>query len=417
MFNYMNDLIAKEYSCSSNSILCDYVIRKIYRSNVVVLTVGCGTATESTISDKGNNVFPIGTAHLLEHLIMSNHLLVNRIIEKHGVILNAVTTYNKTYFTASGFEDVHNFMEDFLTLIFNPNILQKTIDTEKDIVRRELETQVSAKGNSYYKVLYKVLVQMMFNDEFLSYDVIGDSESINTITKQHLIELFKSRYHRNNIATSFFFIQNEDMNFLLRYIQNHLPVQSCVYPEIEKSKNTFERNLILDKKENDKCSHFIMGIKDYRENIHLKDYLLKQIIIMRLFSPLSSLITKAFNSKLINNNHQYKIQEFKRTYNVIFFAESVNPLVLREYVKREVFELAEKGIDEKELRNIKEQIIIKLLHIMETPINYCKFNSDLMLKNGNLNIYMKHLSGISLEEINREMKGFITAENIYTIIR
>ncbi|MCD7779188.1 MAG: insulinase family protein [Candidatus Gastranaerophilales bacterium] len=194
---------------------CGHKIIFAYKKGSLI-NISSWVKTGSINENDGNN----GISHFLEHLMFkgtSKHKAgeFDRTLESKGAIVNAATwkDYTFYYVTIPKGSDNRNF-KDTLELhadmmldpvipdneigepfdINNPNIKTKR---ERHVVIEEIRMR---KDQPWTKVYNQVNANMYSNHPYKR-DVIGNEQIISTVTRQTVLDYYKTHYTPNNITT------------------------------------------------------------------------------------------------------------------------------------------------------------------------------------------------------------------------
>ena len=177
-------------------------MKVIYKKNQSMLTtivVGfqAGSALES------QNDFPAGTAHYLEHMMFKgtkkrDSFAMSREIAFHGGDSNAYTSHEQVCFFVTipsdkfgiGVEILHDMLTD-------PLFPQEEFEKERQVI---LEEHASL-NESIYSVMSRHFMGSFFSN-YLSKEIIGTEESINSITLDDVKRFYNSFYNKENMVIS-----------------------------------------------------------------------------------------------------------------------------------------------------------------------------------------------------------------------
>lgn len=198
--------------------------------------------------------FPAGIAHFLEHKMFEDEGMdVMDQFSSMGANVNAFTSYNETayYFTTSG--DPIPPLHLLLDFVQKLNISSESVEKEKGIIVQEL--------NMYQQMSDSRLLMETFSSLFvnhpLKYDVGGDSESVNSITKEQLEECYEINYHPNTMI--FVGVSSIDPEILLKEIKENqsskqfasikkVKREECVEPkQVERTNFSFKMDVSMPK--------------------------------------------------------------------------------------------------------------------------------------------------------------------------
>lgn len=141
-------------------------------------------------------VEPFGVAHLLEHMVFKgtekrNAQQISEDIEKYGGYMNAETSFDYTrYFTTIPYENWKKGSEVICDISFNSTIPDKEFSLEKKVVQEELKMYADDSSSHVNDMLLREMFKSYPNRQTLG----GTVESVEKITKNHLID-FKNKYY------------------------------------------------------------------------------------------------------------------------------------------------------------------------------------------------------------------------------
>lgn len=157
-----------------------------FREVCGMVSVGFGaidSKCDGTEVDKLVNL-PLGIAHFLEHRLFEKEELgeMSHLFSEKGADVNAYTGFTHTnyYFSAS-----QNVLENTLLLrqlICQPYFTDETVEREKSIIAQEIDLYLD---DADYR-LYASVLENLYPDTPLAYDIAGTKESIGRVTKEDL---------------------------------------------------------------------------------------------------------------------------------------------------------------------------------------------------------------------------------------
>ena len=163
------------------------------KSTSVGVWVNVGTRSET----KHNN----GVAHFLEHLVFKGAAgrdakQIAEEADSRGIYLNAATSYEKTGFFARCLKDeaisAFNLCAD---LVLEPKLDKNDIELEKNVVLHEIK-----EANDDAEDRANVLNQSAsFRNQALGMPILGDEQSLKSLTQEKIIEFHKSYSKPQNI--------------------------------------------------------------------------------------------------------------------------------------------------------------------------------------------------------------------------
>ncbi len=221
----------------------------IHKDNFLTTSCAFGTRFGSLdikqcFEGKEYNFNP-GIAHFLEHkLFESEDKDIFSTFSKLGCSVNAFTSYKYTvyYFetTNKKIEEPLNLLLDFVQDL---DITDENVEKEKGIINQELAMY---QQKAEYRLVNEAYISM-YEKVPIKYDIGGDFNSVNKITKDELELCYKLNYHPNNMI---------------------LCITSAIDPE--KLISIVKEN--QDKKHFDDCGKVTTIFDEEKENVVRKEY-------------------------------------------------------------------------------------------------------------------------------------------------
>lgn len=370
------------------------------------------------VYNKLNNKFkeevkniPFGTAHLLEHVVLNE---LNERLKIKGcnniVNFNARTEKDKTTYEFV----VKDNMESTILLIVN-NFL--SLDIRNDIICKEknivLNEYFNNKGNFERQALINLLT-CMFGEKCIGEDPLGDEESISTIERNILREVYENIYTFSNLEL--IIVGKVDVNSLINKLfeeqinfrKSTMIVEGhCVKPNLADNNSVTIRNSFL---KND-----IFAVS-FRSPVHLftSKQFFKIDICLKIL--LEILILKINNNSKCNNwgnlyggvftNGELGYLYLKGAGNVKSFLEILN-IVLDE-IDSEILENSQYNY-------FIEQFIKKRVETAISEIDLFELANSVAF-HGNIIEYLSCYNEITLECLREIYNNFFDRKNIYVSI-
>ena len=146
-----------------------------------------------------------GISHFLEHMVFKKTkkfptaIALASYLEKYGITFNAYTNKVKTCYYFKCPSTIKNLEKLCLVakeMLFHMEIKDKDLEIERNIIRQEHN---SGKDN-IDDVFYTLMESHYFNNHPLQDSVDGDIKTINNITKDDIINFYKTYYQPKNIG-------------------------------------------------------------------------------------------------------------------------------------------------------------------------------------------------------------------------
>ena len=141
--------------------------------------------------------FPKGIAHFLEHKLFEEEDNTNvfSFYQERGANANANTSYERTSYLFFGTEYFKENLEMLLHYVESPYFTDENVEKEKGIIEQEYRMN---EDNPYSRIFYGALENAFIKLPY-NVSILGDLESIRSITKEQLYECYNTFYHPSNM--------------------------------------------------------------------------------------------------------------------------------------------------------------------------------------------------------------------------
>lgn len=166
--------------------------KKDFAKSFFLMATPLGALDLNQCSENQKYHFPAGIAHFLEHKMFEDEDKdVMDVFSKMGANVNAFTSYNETAYYFSTTHDPYDALNLLLDFVQQLNISEESVEKEKGIIIQELEMYQQMSEMRIINETYASL----FKNHPLIYDIGGDRDSVNAITKSQLEECYALNYH------------------------------------------------------------------------------------------------------------------------------------------------------------------------------------------------------------------------------
>lgn len=144
-----------------------------------------------------------GVAHVIEHMLFTgtktrSHEDISREIEKRGGILNAFTDHEVTsYWFKLPSEHLFSGMDILIDMLNNPKFDPKKFEKEKKVILEEIKIYHDDPRRSVFEQIEKNMFESPFGEL-----VIGKVESVSSLQRDFVFELFKKNYNPSNFIVT-----------------------------------------------------------------------------------------------------------------------------------------------------------------------------------------------------------------------
>jgi zinc protease len=141
-----------------------------------------------------------GISHLLEHMVFKgtksfNCATLAQSVQEKGGHWNAYTSYDRTVYYIDGPADSTNFFLQALTeLVFGPTLPVEDFETEKDVIRREIDMGLDDPDSVASELLFRTFYQY----DHRRFPIIGDLARFNDVTHEDMVNYHDARYRPSN---------------------------------------------------------------------------------------------------------------------------------------------------------------------------------------------------------------------------
>lgn len=284
--------------------------------------------------------FSPGIAHFLEHKLFEaeGKDILNRFSEL-GANVNAFTSYRETvyYFSKIG-EDIEDSLNLLLDFVQDLDITDESVEKEKGIICEELSMYLQ---NPDAQLINESL-KSIYKDYPLMYDIGGDADTVNGITKKELEDCYSINYHPSNMYLVI--VSPVDPEKIITIVRNNQNSKSFVTQVKPISNNKEEIDGVVRKEHslnmdvaNSKASYIIKMKPNFNNALdaHIKE-VMTNLYLTCYFSNMNPQFEKWMNDGIINDYFGYEVNFTIEAANIIFYAENIEPAKLKELVDEEL---------------------------------------------------------------------------------
>lgn len=297
--------------------------------------------------------FEKGISHYIEHMLYkgtpsrdAQKIAIE--IEKNGGVMNGFTDEEITaYWCKMPSNKLWIALDVLSDMVKNPLFDAKELEKERKVIFEEIKMRKDNPITYVFDGIQKLLYEKPFGD-----NLIGTEKTMNSIDKVKILKKFHDIYKPNNMILCV--VGNANFNEIEKYIEDNFKTEKGNVPEIrinlknevkvEKRKGIDQANLIF-------AFHSPLAGDKLSYASKVLSCLMAEGMSSRLFREIREKRNLAYAVKGDSNSNK------RFGYNVIYIGtmkenvEQVKKLIIEEFKK-----VAEK-LDEKELNQIKEQLI------------------------------------------------------------
>lgn len=373
----------------------------------VNLKVKFGSIDQEFIIDNKKYTLNEGIAHFIEHKIfeMKDGKDASVILSELGADSNAFTTNTLTSYIFSTTENIKECLDVLMNFVYNGTFKQNTIDSEKDIISQE----ISMYADEPEVEMLKVLLDNMYQKNFVKNDIGGTKESIKLINKEEMEFAYKTFYNPCNF--SLFISGNFNKEELLEVISKYDDRKNYVLNDNILRIYHEENGKIINKKDelelNGTIPKLALGIKiDKTKEINIKDIISLKLLIRLIFGESSDNFETLLNKKLITENYAAYLAYDNSYCHLLLESDSKKPILCIKEIINIINNIKDFKITDKDFTRIKNQLlgsfIFSLNKIEDITDRFLKYENQ----NMNLFEYFDIAKNIEINDLYNAMKYF-----------
>lgn len=364
MYNVLEnkDIDEKVYmGKSKEGINIYYIPKRGYQKQFAIFSTNYGSIDNSfvPIGEKDYLDAPEGIAHFLEHKLFEDKEddIFDRFSEM-GMDVNAFTSFSQTSYVFTSTEDFYEGLELLVKFVQSPHFTDENVEKEKGIIEQEIKMYEDSPS---WRVLFNLL-NAMYKENPVKYDIAGTVDSINEIDKELLYKAYNTFYNPENMVLTI--VGDLDVDKIFDVVNKTEKKFAETLSDIDRRKYNEPETLVTNYVEEEMSvvlPLFYIGYKDREIGLVGKDKIKKDyitnILIDILFSSSSKFYQKLYDMELIDLNFG-AYYDCEKTYShTIIYGQSENPeevyQMIKDYIKKESADIITKS----EFTRIKNKYI------------------------------------------------------------
>lgn len=340
-----------------NGLTVILVHKPEFRNSVALLGTNFG-AKQLTQSVNGKlHTYNSGIAHFLEHKLFEKpDEDILSVFTNMGAQANAFTSYNETIYYFQTTKELEKPLKTLLDFVMSIDLTQVGVDKEKGIIIEELRMYQEM---PFFR-LSMDLLESLFVNYPLRYDIAGTRDSVMAITKEELELAYKTNYHPSQLLLSI--VTPTDPQEVLNIIKDNqsqkqfLPIGNVETPSINEPSKVNRKYHEIDMKVNatkyaiafKQSIPFLNELDAYKANV------MTQILLDINFSKLNPEYQNWINQQIINDLFVYQC-DFGVDYGYIQFVSETEQIdKLKSLLVNKMSNLE---VDEDRLNQIKKRYL------------------------------------------------------------
>jgi predicted Zn-dependent peptidase len=365
-----------------------------------------------------------GTAHFLEHMLVAgtekfpSKDKLAKPLEKIGGNFSASTSLNfiKLNITIPQKEDFETGVEIFEEMLLHSLFDEKVVENE----RGSILSEIGESEEDPRRILNDIYYQAVFKKTPLENNVIGNKNSVSTITKENLLK-FKDTFLNSSrmcLIVSGGITIDECLPLLNKYLSKFEPKKYFTMPEIA----------IIDREnpvvhlpfKNNKQTYVKIGFRTLGVNENDSEIFSLDMIAGILGKGRASRLIKElrYEKGLVYNigaGHSNYPDAGDFYITTSFENDKLEDVI--EVIISELKKLQKDGITEDELEFIKSATIKSVFNNMQTSLSWINFHEYEMVFNPGLartvDYFMNKTESLTLEEVNATAQKYLHKDNFY----
>lgn len=363
--------------------------------------------------DAARRQAPSGIAHFLEHkLFEKEDGDAFSKFAKLGAQSNAYTTFDSTTYLFSTTSLVRESLETLLGFVQDPYFSAESVEKEKGIIAQEIRMY---EDNANWRVYFGYL-KAIFGDSPFSRDIAGTVESIGEITPDDLYACYRAFYHPSNMIL--FVTGPVDPERVAEWVaqdqaKKRFPSEPSTrrfYPPIPSSpsEKVVEIRLAIAQ------PRVFFGFKDEAAepdpSVRQRRDAAMEIWMDSVLGPGSELYHEVINEGLADQGFGSEYESTPFFGFSLFGGNSDRPEELSRRVREAILAAAEKGIPREDFERIKRKASGRFLALFDSPQGVANVYTGQRLRGADVFAVPGVLEGITLEEVNRTLRGHAEEE-------
>ena len=186
------------YEKLDNGLDVYFYINEHIHNNSVTFTTKYGSVYNEIMDKNGKyKKVPNGIAHFLEHkvFVQKEGLQPEEFYGMSGCLCNAYTTFKNTTYLFTGVKNIYENVNYLLDFVQNIYLTDENVESEKGIITQEINMCNDRPSDILYDKIRENIVKVSPFKE----SIIGTTKSVNSITKEMLLECYNNFYHPSNM--------------------------------------------------------------------------------------------------------------------------------------------------------------------------------------------------------------------------
>ena len=310
----------------------------------------------------------------------------------------------QTVYLFSGTENIETGIEMLLDFVQFPYFTEESVEAEKGIISQELNMYLDNPGDR----LYNGLLNNLFSEYALKYDVGGTIDEVNRTTKEDLYLCYDNYYHPANME--FLVVGDVDPAEIINIIKENQNKKTFSEYKTPVSIYNDEKQKSVIKSDETKMDvnipKAIVGLKlpftnNLNENEVLINEILYKIILEYAFGNDTNFYKKLIENRVLTNEPTYNVYLDQTCGYISLSSDTIKPLdFIKEVEKRFVY-LQKAKLSERTFNRLKKAVTGSMIKAFNS-IEYIGYNYfDYNIKNCDLFKSIDLLLNLSINDFKK----------------
>lgn len=307
-----------------NGLKITMVPKNDYHKTFAVLTTPFGSLHQHFSIDDGKLIdIPAGTAHFLEHKLFEKE--DGDAFSRFGELGADANAFTNQYQTSYLFSSTSNFkpaLIHLLDFVQTPYFTNETVAKEQGIIGQEIKMY----EDDVNWIVYMGLLQTLYPNSAISYDIAGTQDSIAKITPELLYQIHQAFYQPSQLTLQIVgAFDPQETLAIIKSNQKHKTINSCQVNVIQ--------NTLPETQMKTKIQHFDVSRPKIALGIRLPDNhitgkeatkigLVADILLDMMFGEHTDWYQKLYNKGIIDTEFETSFDMMYPYQFISFFSET-----------------------------------------------------------------------------------------------
>jgi predicted Zn-dependent peptidase len=362
-----------------------------------------------TDEDEDFVTVPAGIAHYLEHKLFENEDTdVFELYAKTGADGNAMTGFESTAYLFVCTENYAQSLRILLDFVQKPYFTEENVAKEQGIIAQEIKmTMDLPKRKCFFNML-----NAMFHNHPVKYDIAGTVESISEITPELLYKCYNAFYNLHNMVLTVAGNLDEDEVISI--------CDECLKPcEDKKLDVKFPDEPVAVAKRSIE-EHFDVGVPifsigfkcaPYTNDVIVKKEVEADLLLSLLADKMSALHKQLTDEGLITTELGKEVFDGKGYFTLVLSGESENPEAVLERVLEYIEKAKREGLDRESFEALKKAEYGSVIRAMNHPDGYADNLMSFYFYGLDAFEFERRLAEVTFEDVTNALDEFFSDEN------